>query len=59
MNADLTDKNVLELSDLFKVKKKSDYQFPWLSPYHGFCYIFLYCGKIMGKPMHFPYDDIG
>ena len=36
MNADLTDKNVLELSDLFKVKKKSDYQFPRLSHTMGF-----------------------
>ena len=36
-----------------------DYWFPRLSPYHGFCCIFPYCGKFMGKPMHFPYDDIG
>ena len=39
--------------------EKYDYRFPRLSPYHKFCYIFPYCGKFMGKPMHFPYDDIG
>ena len=33
--------------------------FPDFPPYHGFCCIFLYCGKFMGKPMHFPYDDTG
>ena len=58
MNADLTDKNVLELSDLFKVKKKSDYQFPRLSSYHGFCCIFPYCGEFIGKPIHFPYAEV-
>ena len=58
MNADLTDKDVLELSDLFKVKKKSDYQFPRLSPYHGFCCIFPYCGEFIGKPIHFPYAEV-
>ena len=39
--------------------EKYDYQFPRLSPYHGFCCIFPYCGKFMEKPVHFPYDDIG
>ena len=39
--------------------EKYDYQFPRLSPYHGFCCMFLYCGKFMEKPVHFPYDDIG
>ena len=39
--------------------EKYDYRFPRLSSYHGFCCIFPYCGKFMGKPMHFPYDDIG
>ena len=39
--------------------EKHDYRFPRLSPNHGFCSIFPYCGKFMGKPMHFPYDDIG
>ena len=38
--------------------EKYGYRFPRLSPYHGFCCIFPYCGKFMGKPMHFPYDDI-
>ena len=39
--------------------EKYEYQFPRLSPYHGFCCVFPYCGKFTGKPMHFPYDDIG
>ena len=39
--------------------EKYEYQFPRLSQYHGFCCIFLYCGKFTEKPMHFPYDDIG
>ena len=38
--------------------EKYEYQFPRLSPYHGFCCIFPYCGKLMGKPMHFPYDEV-
>ena len=38
--------------------EKYEYQFPRLSPYHGFCYIFPYCGKFMGKPMHFPYAEV-
>ena len=38
---------------------KYEHQFPRLSPYNGFCCIFPYRGKFMGKPMHFPYDAIG
>ena len=38
--------------------EKYDYQFPRFSPYDGFCCIFLYYGKLMGKPMHFPYDEV-
>ena len=38
--------------------EKYDYQFPRLSPYDGFCCIFPYYGKLMGKPTHFPYDEI-
>ena len=34
--------------------EKYEYQFPRLSPYHGFCCILAYCRKFMGKPMHFP-----
>ena len=39
--------------------KTYGYRFPRLSPYHGFCCTVPYCGKFMGKPMHFPYNDIG
>ena len=38
--------------------EKYDYQFPRFSPYNGFCYIFPYYGKLMGKPMRFPYDEV-
>ena len=38
--------------------EKYEYQFPRLSPYHGFCCILPYCGKFMGKPMHFPYAEV-
>ena len=38
--------------------EKYEYQFPRLSPYHGFCCILPYCGKFMGKPMHFPYAKL-
>ena len=38
--------------------EKYEYQFPRSSPYDGFCCIFLYYGKLMGKPMHFPYDEV-
>ena len=27
------------------------------SPYDGFCCIFLYYGKLVWKPMHFPFDE--
>ena len=37
---------------------KYDYQFPRFSPYNGFCCIFPYYGKLMGKRMHFPYDEV-
>ena len=37
--------------------EKYNYRFPRLSPYHGFCYIFPYWGKFMGKPMHSPYAE--
>ena len=40
------------------LREKYEYQFPRLSPYHGFCCIFPYCGKFMGKPMHFPYAEV-
>ena len=38
--------------------EKYEYQFPRLSPYYRFCCIFLYCGKLLGKPMHFPYAEV-
>ena len=38
--------------------EKYGYQFPRLSTYHGFCCIFLYCGKFMGKPIHFTYAEV-
>ena len=38
--------------------EKYDYQFHRFLPYDGFCCIFLYYGKLMGKPMHFPYDEV-
>ena len=38
--------------------EKYDYQFLRLSPYDGFCCIFLYYGKLIGKLMHFPYDEV-
>ena len=38
--------------------EKYEYQFPRFSPYDEFCFIFSYYGKLMGKPMHFPYDEI-
>ena len=38
--------------------EKYDYQFPRFSPYNGFCCILPYYGKLMGKPMHFPYDEV-
>ena len=38
--------------------EKYEYQFPRSSPYDGFCWIFLCYGKFMGKPMHFPCNEI-
>ena len=38
--------------------EKYEYQFPRSSSYNGFCCIFPYYGKLMGKPMHFPYDEV-
>ena len=35
-----------------------EYQYPRFSPFDGFCFIFLYYGKFMGKPMHFLYYEI-
>ena len=37
--------------------EKYEYQFSRFSPYDGFCWIFPYYEKLMGKPMHFPYDE--
>ena len=37
---------------------KYEYQFPRFSSYDGFCCIFSWCGKLMGKPMHFPNDEV-
>ena len=36
---------------------KEKYQFRRFSTYNGFCYIFPYYAKCMGKPMRFPYDN--
>ena len=36
--------------------EKYKHQFLRLSPYDEFCCIFLYYGKLIGKPMHFLYD---
>ena len=38
--------------------EKYDYRFLRFSPYDGFYCIFPYYGKLMGKPMHFPYDKV-
>ena len=38
--------------------EKYEYQFPRSSPYDGFCCIFLYHGKFMWEPIHFPYDQV-
>ena len=38
--------------------ERYEYRFPRLSPYHGFCCIFPYCGKLMAKPIHFPYAEV-
>ena len=38
--------------------EKHDYHFPRFSSYHGFCCIFPYYGKLMGKPMYLPYNEV-
>ena len=38
--------------------EKYDNQFPSFSSYDGFCCTSPYYGKLMGKPMHFSYDEI-
>ena len=38
--------------------EKYEHQFPRFSPYDEFCSIFLYYGKLMEKPMRFPYDEV-
>ena len=39
--------------------EKYEYQFLRLSSYNGFCCILLYFEKLMGKSMHFLYNEIG
>ena len=38
--------------------EKCEYEFPRFTPYDGFCCIFPYYEKLMGKPMHFPNDEV-
>ena len=38
--------------------EKYEHQFPRSSSHNGFCCILPYYGKLMGKPMHFPYDEV-
>ena len=38
--------------------EKYEHRFPRFSPYDEFCCIFLYYRKLIGKPMHFPYDAV-
>ena len=38
--------------------EKYEHQFLRFSPYDEFCCIFPYYQKLMGKPMHFPYDEV-
>ena len=38
--------------------EKYEYQFPRSSPYDGFCWIFSCYGKLMGKPTHFPCNEV-
>ena len=40
------------------ILEKYEHQFPRFSPYVEFCCIFLCYGKLMGKPLHFPYDEV-
>ena len=41
------------------LREKYEYQFPRFSPYDGLCCISPYDRKLMGKSMHFPYDEMG
>ena len=47
------------LGKITHTMEKYEYQYLRFTPYEGFCCIFPYCDKFMGKPMHFPNDDIG
>ena len=38
--------------------EKYEYQFCRFTPFDGFCCIFLDYEKLMGKPMHFPYNKV-
>ena len=38
--------------------EKYEYQFPRSSPHDGFCWIFSYYGKLSGKPMYFPCNEV-
>ena len=38
--------------------EKYEYQFPRLSQYYGFCFIFPYRGKFIEKLIHFPYAEV-
>ena len=38
--------------------EKYEYQFPRSSSCNGFCCILLHYRKLMGKPMHFSYDEV-
>ena len=38
--------------------EKYEYQFPRSSPYDGFCGTFQYYGKLIIKPMYFPYNEV-
>ena len=38
--------------------EKYKYQFPRFIPYERFCCIFSYYQKLMGKPMHFPHNEV-
>ena len=38
--------------------EKYGYQFPRFTQYEGFCCIFPYFEKFLGKPMHFPYAEV-
>ena len=40
------------------LRGKCGYQFPRLTQIDGLCCIFQCYGKLMGKPKHFPYDEV-